>query len=172
MRKITFLVLGICLLFINFTFAGENDPDEEHVLMANHVGAAAGFVTGYGLSYRHWSNTGYGYQLTIAPYLDQTTALLSLGVTGLKSIHIAPFANLFAYYGVHYNYSKDSYTDMYDNVVNEESIIIVGGGPGFELHFGPISVDLMFGLAARYSSTSKLGLQMTVDTGIYYSFDQ
>jgi len=171
MKNILFLVLGISQLFLTFAFGGEKEAPEEQTLMAHHIGAAGGFVTGYGLSYRHWSNNGYGYQLTIAPYLDKSTALLSLGITGLKNIHIAPFANLFAYYGVHYNYSKDTYNDIYDSSSKEESLIFIGGGPGFELHFGNISLDIMFGLAARYSTQDKFGLQMTIDSGLYYSFN-
>ncbi len=169
MKHFMIFVLGISLLFINFSFAGDQDGTNDQTLMAHHVGVAAGFVTGYGLSYRHWKSNGHGYQITIAPYVDQSSAYLSLGITGLKIIHIASFANLFVYYGLHFNYSRDKYD--YDNTVSEQRTIIVGGGPGFEMHYGPISLNLMFGLAGRYSGKNDYGIQITIETGLYYSFD-
>ncbi len=148
-----------------------------------NIGAAAGYSTGLGLSYRQWLGT-YGYQITIAPFFsnneDNSTTFLSFGVTALRKINEARIVNLFIYCGVHDFYYKDIYKrsptipddGMYysyeDSKVNH---LILGAGPGLDFHFLRISFSLMCGIAGHYERFSReYGCTFTGETALYYSF--
>jgi hypothetical protein len=145
-----------------------------------NVGAAAGWVTGYGLSYRQWFNKN-GIQLTMAPYYNnnanETNYSMSLGVTGLHIIKEANYVNLFLYYGPHFWYSYDRYptysyypsTSSNDTIIRNK-LLFLGGGPGFDFHFWRMSFNLMFGLAFRTDFKDNSGIQFTGETSLYYSF--
>lgn len=148
-----------------------------------NVGAAAGFVTGYGLSYRQWIGKN-GIQLTMAPYYNknsnETNFSLSIGATGLRIIKEANYVNLFLYYGPHFWYSYDKkpnyiYGPPYNSsspndTVIKDKLLFVGGGPGFDFHFWRMSFNLMFGLAFRTDLAENSGVQFTGEAGLYYSF--
>ena len=145
----------------------------------NNIGAGAGFVTGYGLSYRHWFNKN-GIQATFAPYYskdkNETDYSLSVGVTGLHTLKEAKYVNLLVYFGPHfwYNHQKgpmvhyDETTGYSDNF--SEKFLFFGGGPGFDFHFWKMSFNLMFGLAGRTNFENNSGIQFTGEAGLYYSF--
>ncbi len=153
--------------------AGENDVGRYN------IGLAAGFTTGYGLSYRQWFDNGYGLQLTCGPYYDKTTsstdASVSTGVTGLKVINSVRGLNLFGYVSahMHYSYSMDTvYLDIYpESSVSETTTLYIGGGPGLDFHTKRVSFSVMTGL--MYNTTlqqSSVHFGLTVETALYYSF--
>ncbi|MGB7566696.1 MAG: hypothetical protein WBM07_02475 [Chitinivibrionales bacterium] len=164
----------LLLLFLSATcvFADSNKVG------TYNVGAAAGFVTGYGLSYRQWFDNN-GIQLTLTPYYSKSSTEtyynVSFGVTGLRMIKEANYVNLFLYYGPHFWHSYDKYpTYNYANsssdTIARSTLLFLGGGPGFDFHFWRMSFNLMFGLAFRTDFVDNSGIQFTGETGLYYSF--
>lgn len=126
----------------------------------HHFGAAAGFVSGYGLSYRHWSrDSRTGYQVTAIPVAhideDETYLNLSVGALRMHSLHESRLTNFFAYYGAHYlGYHREWYGDdhSYSSRDDEDGhFLIAGGGTGMEVLLWDRSIilSLMFGYAAN-----------------------
>ena len=145
-----------------------------------NLGIGAGFVTGYGLSYRQWFNRN-GIQATFTPYYDKgkeySDFVMSLGVTGLYKLKEAKYVNLLLYYGPHFWYSSHKYqyySNYYytttESTTNTRQMLFVGGGPGFDFHFWKISFNLMFGLAFRTDFNDNSGINFTGETALYYSF--
>ncbi len=128
-----------------------------------NVGIAAGFISGYGLTYRHWRPTGNGYQLVFVPLgrIDENNADFnsSLGILGLRSLHRTGRTNFFAYYGGHYNFKFERRLETRYNFSGtilatheREEVahnLFGGGGAGVELHFWNLNFNLMFGYAAH-----------------------
>jgi hypothetical protein len=166
------IVLCLSCVFADGNFVGKHN-----------IGAGAGFVTGYGLSYRQWFERN-GIQLTCAPYynksVDQKEFVLSIGVTGLYIIKEAKYVNLLAYYGPHFWYNQywnrwNSYFDQttgatISNSTTIEKSLFLGGGPGFDFHFWKISFNLMFGFVFRTDFENNSGINFSGETALYYSF--
>jgi hypothetical protein len=174
MIKKSYLLKTLFILFLSTPciFADSNKVG------TYNVGAAAGWVTGYGLSYRQWFNKN-GIQLTIAPYYskdsNQTSYSLSFGVTGLRIIKEAKNVNLFVYCGPHFwyyyqKYQPNYYNSLSMNTITRNKLLFLGGGPGIDFHFWKLSFNLMVGLAFTTNFGNSTGFQPTGETGIYYSF--
>ncbi len=163
----------------------------------HNVGGAAGFISGYGLTYRQWiPQSNHGFQATFIPVatVDDYERMfnVSLGGMGLYSAHETKHSNLFGYYGAHYNglYERNQWI-----VFNQrtEHNLFTGGGIGFELHFWNINYTLMFGYAAKNGWTEEyqtvesnfnssypdpndfkwrwsLHMQPSIETALFYSF--
>jgi hypothetical protein len=152
---------------------------DENKVGAHNIGAAAGFVTGYGLSYRQWFDKN-GMQVTCAPFYDKnndhTGYSLSIGATYLRTLIEAKFVNLFLYAGPHfwYGYNKGmEYDNNGDSVgvhITREKMLFAGGGPGIDFHFWKLSFNVMVGLAFHTDFDASAGINFTGETGLYYSF--
>lgn len=155
---------------------------DENKVGAYNIGAAAGFVTGYGLSYRQWFGKN-GAQVTLAPFYSsdsmETNFTMSVGAIGLRMLKEARFVNLFAYYGAHFWYSNDKrreysgpvlVTNDYQYSYTKDKLLFIGGGPGLDIHFWKLSFNVMFGLAYRSDLAGSNGINFTGETGLYYSF--
>ncbi len=151
----------------------------EPVTRAHNVGIGAGYVTGYGISYRHWFRNGFGYQVNFAPYYRKTDCSeernLSLGVTGLKVIHGAETVNLIGYAGasILHEYDRYSYACQYgyEEMETKNTTYTFGGGPGFDVRFWHLSLNAMFGVRVSTDSNHEVRMDITGETAIYYSFD-
>ena len=167
------LLIAFCLSTV---FADENKVG------TYNIGVGAGFVTGYGLSYRQWFGQN-GVQLTLSPYYSSdslsTSFTMSIGLVGLRMIKESRFVNLFAYYGTHFWYSYDKSTSyIYTNysnvtkqlVITKDKKLFVGGGPGLDIHFWKLSLNVMCGLAFSSDLSQSAGLNFSGETGLYYSF--
>lgn len=92
-----------------------------------NIGLGAGFVTGYGLSYRQWFGKN-GVQVTLGPYYSsdttETNFTNSLGVVGLRMLIEARVVNLFAYYGANFWYSSDKQTTASNVYTNQSTTTI------------------------------------------------
>jgi len=176
MKFLVATALVFCTMNLSTSFADENKVG------TYNIGLAAGFVTGYGLSYRQWFGKN-GVQITLAPYYSSDTTKtdfsMSFGVVGLRMLKEARFVNLFAYYGAHYWYSHLKETTILENNPNAPSAqttyttskrIYAGGGPGLDIHFWKLSFNIMFGLAFTSDLDQSTGIQFTGETGLYYSF--
>jgi len=149
---------------------------EDENLSTHYIGAAAGFVTGYGLSYRHWFNDKNGAQITLGPYVNfqdnSTEASVSLGLTGLRALYLAPVANLFGYYGAHYFFSYDDRNitgpNAFEENPNSDHWIIAGLGSGIDIHAWRLSFNLMTGLATYTAFGESFSINITGETALYY----
>ncbi|MBD3321581.1 MAG: hypothetical protein GF350_10855 [Chitinivibrionales bacterium] len=156
----------------------------EHSTFYRHnVGAGAGFLTGYGLQYRHWFPNRHGFQINLGPYLNKTDeqekVTVSAGLNGLYIARESKFVNLFIYYGTHFWYSHETGTDdseVPDTVAlarednGDEYYVYAGAGPGFDIHFWRLSVNLQPGVAFRINNDGDYGLQMSGEISLYYGF--
>ncbi len=103
-RRIATTIILLCCGGIGFA--------DMNKVGTHNLGAGAGFVTGYGLSYRQWFEKN-GIQLTAAPFYNKTDyderTVISCGVTALRIFKEAKLVNLIGYLGPHYFYNKDKY---------------------------------------------------------------
>lgn len=162
----------IILLSLPLIIYGQDKPEQEQEELKFGIGAAAGFSTGYGLSFRYWPSD-WGIQITTAPYYSNNDAQISFGATTLKTIKDGGRIKLFMYWGNHILYENYSYYyTSYPNDVEETSRSTTwtsGIGPGFEFTFlDKISFNLMFGIATYVGRDFMLN--MTAETGLYYKF--
>ena len=171
---------AVLLLLVGYASPGYTDINN---VGDRNVGAAAGFVTGYGLSYRQWIHD-WGFQLTTAPfhqeYDNSSSTRISLGISALRKIREAKLVNLFAYLGPHFHFYR--YTDTYSSFtpygapekhtdISTSRVLFFGGGPGIDFHFLRISFSLMFGVAGRHDfDNNESEMHITGETALYYSW--
>lgn len=169
-------IIGICATLSN--------ADINKV--GNHnIGAGAGFITGYGLSYRQWIGK-WGFQFTAAPFHREDDyyerSVVSVGLTGLRTLKENRVVNLFAYCGPHFFYYKDRDVYTYERYMNGsysydynddevEKTLFVGAGPGLDFHFLWLSISLMGGITAKHEFVHNTnGAHFSGEIAIYYSF--
>lgn len=169
-------ILFICLIAQASNAEEKNDSNK---VGSHNIGVAAGFITGYGLSYRQWFDR-IGAQLTVAPFYNSdeysSIVTVSTGLTALGIIKENRYVNLIAYAGPHYFYSKET-RPTYEtsegkgsDTTETNSILFVGAGPGIDIHFLKISLNIMFGLLYRTDFDKSKGVNFSGETAIYYSF--
>lgn len=123
------------------------------------IGAAAGFTTGYGLSYRYTPGI-WAIQATFAPFADEYETQISSGITFIYYLRKLKYVNLYLYQGNHFFYEKVDYPEYF----NENKQWNNGLGMGFEfIVFERVSVNLMTGFGAydsfkKYNMTGEVGL--------------
>ena len=130
------------------------------------LGVAAGFTTGYGLSYRNWSDH-FGLQFTFAPYMDDRETTLSFGGTFLYNFIQAGDVNFFAYQGNHLRYRNFKYPN---SSPNDEGLIYntgVGMGLEFPLFIKRLRFNVMVGYGAYNNFTE---LNITGEGGVFFRF--
>lgn len=145
----------------------------------HNIGIGAGYVTGYGISYRHWFPSDWGFQVNFAPYYDKTEYSeehnLSLGITGLKVLHGAETVNLIGYAGASILYDYDRYTYNYESpgeeVETTNTRYTFGGGPGFDVRFWHLTFSAMFGVRVSTEANDEVHMDITGETALFYSFD-
>jgi hypothetical protein len=140
-----------------------------------NVGIAAGFSTGYGLSYRHWFRP-LGVQITGVPYYSKISERerrirISCGATALYLAKETRHMNLILYAGPHfwYNEVRELYSsgELY---LERDGWLYAGLGPGLDFHFWDVSLSLMLGFAFRSNFEGTTGLFPTAETGVFYSW--
>ncbi len=131
----------------------------EKSLKKHNVGIGAGYISGYGLTYRHWGENKHGFQASFVPIArvneDETYINTSIGGIGMRSLHETRHTNFFAYYGGSYNYTYESRNPYYNySPYNPENLgkfqltehtIHAGSGMGIEIHFWNLNYSLMIG---------------------------
>ncbi len=187
MKKSLALLIGLFLFaIINInaqdTIITEPHPKMKEVVEVNNkqsfkhsLGLAAGFTTGYGLSYRFWPRK-FGFQVTFAPFNNDEISQYSAGLTFLFKLAETKNVNLFIYESNHYFYRQEfNYYDNYwytDNSSDQggpiRRQINCGAGAGVEFLIGNrMSFNLMVGYAG-YNGFDKVNL--TGETGLYFRF--
>ena len=131
---------------------------------SNSLGAAAGFTTGYGLSYRYWPKK-FGVQVTFAPYANDYRSVTSFGVAFLLKAIETENVNFFVYQGNHLLFRKEKYyLDGTTNSVDSYN----GIGIGIEfIIIKRISFNLMTGFAGMENFDH---ITITGETGLYFKF--
>ena len=169
MKRKLLSIIGFTLFF---SMTQSKLQAQEVVKYANGVGVAAGFTTGYGLSYRYFPGP-VGVQLTFAPYSDPKWDQFSTGVTLLYNLMETDVTTLYLYQGTHYFYqSRERAHDNMETAFPTQRIVTdyvnVGLGVGTEVVIARrVGLNLMAGYAA-YNTFRKLNL--TAETGVYYKF--
>jgi hypothetical protein len=170
----TALLPALILLLSAVSFSDINKVGD------HNIGAAAGFITGYGLSYRQWIGK-WGFQVTTSPFYnkndERTTTNISLGITGLRILKEAKLVNLLLYCGPHFVYDELTYnnrdykTTMYTTTDESSRLLFFGAGPGLDFHFFRLSISLMCGIVGRYEFIEDSGgVNFSGEAAIYYSF--
>jgi hypothetical protein len=171
----------LCLIAFTFILGSTTLSAQEantSETLKHEVGLAAGFSTGYGLSYRYWPQQ-LGVQLTAAPFFSNDESNVSLGITGLYSLRSAKYYRFFLYYGNHFLFEKTpTYYSFYDptqmnTVFSKETkrdfTWITGAGPGIEIiAWGRVGFNAMFGLAYYNHGSADWKVTMTVESGMYF----
>ena len=124
------LILSLAaILSVVFVFAQEAE-DNEIINVSNELGMHAGFTTGIGLSFRHWSGK-YGVQVTAVPIKADNFQFVSTGLTGLYSISNKKYTRFYLYLGNHLMINSQFY-DVYTESSATKTRYNVGFGTGFE----------------------------------------
>lgn len=162
----------IALSFNSFSQYEENDTKkEEHRKTAKHaVGLAAGFSTGYGLSYQYTPNK-LTFQLAFAPIKDEFNTLISTGLTFIYRLKEGDKLNFFLYQANHYLVDRSTNSryispGVYQNFTTNNDRFNNGLGLGFEFFVGKtVLFNLMAGYGAR-NNFQDIGL--TGEIGLFY----
>ena len=182
MKKIKLTFITIALLFVGSNlhsqFQANYTPENNDKKITKHaLGLAAGFTTGYGLSYQYTHIEDFTIQLTFSPYKDETSTLISSGLTFIYRIKKGDNLNFFLYQGNHF--LVDRYIDVIstfdpltgalittsETPVNDDRLNN-GIGIGFEFFLGEnVLLNLMGGYAAR-DNFNELG--PTGEIGLFY----
>lgn len=180
-----FLLLTV-LLFLCLFLSAQKDFTSEY---KNQIGGAAGFTTGYGISYRYWPER-WGFQLTTTPYFEYQRAHASFGATVLLRLQEMSWVNLYLYLGNHLIFDRaytfpllhdsngDLILDEYGNptYASNQAMVnnyrwLTGIGPGFEFLIGKrFSYNLMFGFRSDFATDEKFKIALTAETGLYFRF--
>ena len=147
--------------------------------LKHEIGMAAGWSTGYGISYRFWPGK-FGFQLTTTPHFEKEYSTASFGLTGLMTLSEISWMKMFLYLGNHYVYKRNVEYYYYDDNGNRLEYTepknssygryIIGIGPGFEfLLGGKFGLNLMFGFRSDWSP-HEYKISITGETGFYYRF--
>lgn len=175
MKKLHWILLAyLCCIFVIFPEEKTNDD------LSHYIGAAAGFSTGYGLSYRYWPGQ-YGAQVVFTPYADDSGYIINLGTAGFRNLHNSTHTKLYLFLAGNGTLSSYNYEggityeeELLDTEVDIRKDMVfnfaVGFGPGFEIYlFKNLVIDLMFGY--RYSTGGiTSGLGFTAEVAVYYRF--
>jgi len=168
----------------NDTEVIEKKAPTEKNKFKHSLGLAAGFTTGYGLSYRFIPKK-FGAQIAFAPYKGENESRYSIGLTFIYKIIESRRANLFIYQGNHLllkseEYSQPIYTPnyngygnygytSYETITRDDNKINNGIGIGMELKSGDhIGFNFMAGYAGYDSFKT---INVTGEFGLFFNFN-
>ncbi|MGK7392977.1 MAG: hypothetical protein ACNS62_00330 [Candidatus Cyclobacteriaceae bacterium M3_2C_046] len=152
------IILLICGLFS--TSKAQTTPDTIR-LSGHSIGAAAGFSTGVGLSYRYWP-VKHGFQVTFLPVIGEDDTFVSLGTTWLIKLKDGKNVDLFLFAANHFYWQDDWDSNQAELSMN------LGFGPGFEFTISQVvGINLMFGYGL-YDYIDNIQSNFTGEFGIFY----
>jgi hypothetical protein len=158
----TSLIIFLCMASNLFA---QEEGNNDIIKRSNELGMHAGFTTGLGLSFRHWSDR-YGVQITAIPIKANNFQFISGGLTGMYSLTNQKYYRFYLYLGNHILLVKNT-DSLYGQEVNE-NVYNVGFGTGFE-----VGRKVRFNIMAGYGGYDLLNapdykLLPTVETGLYF----
>jgi len=181
----TLKTICITLLIASFSFTSYSQVDENtsrsksksfvHKTNSKHaLGVAAGGTTGFGLSYQYIPNQ-LSFQLAFFPYKDQSSSLISAGLTFIYRVREGEKLNFLLYQGNHF--ISQSQTAYGWDPVNQISIqtgttttsgFNNGAGIGFEFF---LSESVAFNLMAGYAGYNNFErITLTGEGALFYKF--
>lgn len=158
MKKLVFF-LSIILISSGL-YSQELNSEVKKEKFSNQIGCHAGFTTGVGLSYRIWTPSNFGIQLTALPIKTSWDSYASGGLTLLNSFYSKRFFRSFVYLGNHI------IVNDFDNPVYKYN---VGAGAGIEIGKYP-RLNIMLGYAG-YDVTGSFLLLPTIEAGIFFDLN-
>ena len=105
------LAISILLLLPLCGWAQDEERTNDTNPFVNEIGLNAGGTTAIGMSYRHWFNR-IGLQVTAMPFKLENDFFLSAGLTGLYSLRNTKYTRMYAYWGNHVFYLRESYYEQ------------------------------------------------------------
>ncbi|MEA1873793.1 MAG: hypothetical protein U9N51_05115 [Bacteroidota bacterium] len=161
MKNCLFIILFLIFPLLGFSQtdtldqSGQTEQQEIHSLGKHGIGIAAGFTTGFGLSYRHYFDK-FRVQLTFGPAITLDDFYASVGLGLMYELGNSEKTSFYLYQGSHLLY--DSY----------ETYAFFGVGIGLEfVVFKQLSYNIMLGYAAWENFERFLP---TGEMGFYYRF--
>ena len=146
--RLLFLIL---LFYMSLIAVSQEIPETKK----HQVGAHLGFTTGVGISYRYLPSK-LGVQFTFIPVKYETNTFISMGLTGLYTLHETKYFKPFLYLGNHYVISEN---------IAEYNI---GFGPGISVG-SVVRFNFMIGYGF-YDVLYTFSLFPTAEIGVYYKF--
>jgi len=151
MKTIKYFIIVILIVF-SFNMNAQNYSQDS--VYTHGIGFAAGFSTGYGLTYRYMPHK-LGIQTTIGSMEED----FSFGVTPIYVIQRHRMANLLLYNGNSF-LSRDKHS--------KDILIVNSFGFGFEINSDtPFSISLMGGIASFYEPNDWRA-SYTIDVAVFY----
>ena len=149
----------------------------------SEIGFAAGFVSGYGLSYRYWPKA-FGVQLTAFPMISNKESYISVGLVGLYELDASSWYRFYMFLGGNMNfqnYEQTNYNNSYDpfgvylwepTITKVKRTKYSGGfGPGIEFTpGGRIGLNIMTGFQFMYVNANDWGTAPTIEAAVYFRF--
>lgn len=183
MKKFSLILVFLLIFFGAIAQESDATKGSAKVSTPHEIGFAAGFSTGYGLSYRYWPKV-VGVQFTAFPFVSDDESYISLGLTSLFELDSRDWYRFFGFIGTHLNiqeyddevYSSGfDYNGYYSTLVEtnkvEKKKYIVGIGPGIEFTpGGRIGINIMTGFQFQYVDKNDWGTYPTIESGIYFRF--
>lgn len=172
------LAISILLLLPLCVWAQDEELNDDNNTnpFTNEVGFNAGGTTGIGLSYRHWFNR-IGLQVTAMPFKLENDFFLSAGLTGLYSLRNTKYTRMYAYWGNHVFYLRESYYEQIGDqpILNYGSDTFYCSGIGIGFSFGRV---VAFNISVGYAAYQAIGwglgeglwLLPTAEIGVYWRF--
>ena len=183
MKRIIFaLITLITLAFSSQAQEATVEPKASYYKPKSEIGFAAGFVSGYGLSYRYWPKV-VGVQLTAFPLISNTESYISVGLVGLCELDASSWYRFYAFLGGNlnfqnyeetnydYSYSGFGYPTTTTITKVKETKYTAGFGPGIEFTpGGRIGLNLMTGFQFMYVDANDWGTAPTIEGAVYFRF--
>jgi hypothetical protein len=167
MKKISLLLFALFVINTGFSQTVSSEKPVASNEFKHALGGAAGFTTGYGLSYRYDFGK-YMLQATFAPYKADRKTRISAGLAFMFRLVDDKKTSLFLYQANHYMYYKyRTYSYNGPSETKLEEYVNSGIGIGYEIRWDRVSVNFMTGYAA-YRNFSNFN--MTGEFAIFYRF--
>ncbi len=159
--RINFFAVIMAILIVSSALSAQADGDSASSknTTPHYFGVGAGYVTGFGLSYKYWPNK-FGVQFNMLPIMSKKYSLFSIGLTGLYAIRSYSITRFFLYAGGNYYQEKENsyYSEQYR----------LGGGFGVELGNSNLTIDLRCGFHFVTGKLDNPGLFPSGECGVYY----
>ncbi len=168
--KLKKVITLITVVFLALPVSAQEAENNEVINISNELGMHAGFTTGIGLSFRHWSEK-YGVQVTAIPLKANDFQFVSAGLTGLYSLTNKKYTRFYLYLGNHLLINS-TYYNTYTEQEETRTSYNVGFGTGFE-----VGRKVRFTVMAGYGGYNITDVQdyyllPTIETGLYFKLGQ
>ena len=170
------ILLLYCIMFTVCVsgVSAEDEPanSEEY---RHGIGFAAGFVTGYGLSYRYLGEK-FNFQFTFAPYVGGDEVVISTGTAVLRNLYIGDTSRLFLYSGLHYWYhsyaNQSEESEVTPDGESNDQRLNCGIGPGIEFSITDnIVFNVMAGYAVYLRNNDATMINFTGELALFFYFE-